>query len=582
VPTTVVCPSCSRSVAVPDRADAAAARCPNCGTTLRLGSRSSGATRVQWENAQPQASAAPTLAPKATIPRGSTGALAPGRSLPPINARVALRVGLAVVSGSVAFVLANLLIRMVVSGANSRVASTNEVTSPAQAALNVIASLRVNGSEIASIPAPPAIAREKSRSARPEPAPPPSGRALTTAEIVERCEPSVALIQGKLSSGTGFLVRTNVVATNAHVIDDEFIQNLEVRFPSAADSLKGPIKAELLYEDAKRDLAFLQVQTDLPALEVASRYKYLKGEDVTAIGNPGLDGQTVLENAISRGVMSTKTTSDGQSYYQLGMAVNPGNSGGPVFDSHGRVIGVVTLKRMDKEAVTFCIPVEDLDAAIRKVDDQDAGTGERLASKHRTDLAFKMLTSAGATYAIGLDVQRAIFQQAPNLMGQQRTGDFKAFEDQFKKIDALVYTDLPNEAGRIQQDQKAPIDVRNRFVELAKSYVAMKSLFHRPGTNIAQYESRVNQLKAKHLELVESIQGVLRIEVPERILAAFQENNAEGAAVAMDDAALALPGRPDLRSRFSLTPPSSLRDRFGLKPRASIAPRGSTLKRGRR
>ncbi len=69
-----------------------------------------------------------------------------------------------------------------------------------------------------------------------------SAGALSTAEIVARCEPSVALIKGKASIGTGFLVRRGVIATNAHVIEDEFVSSLEVRFPSAPEPKKGPMR----------------------------------------------------------------------------------------------------------------------------------------------------------------------------------------------------------------------------------------------------------------------------------------------------------------------------------------------------
>ena len=101
-------------------------------------------------------------------------------------------------------------------------------------------------------------------------------------------EPSVALVKGLASSGTGFLVRPGIVATNAHVIDEEFISSLEVRFPSAPEGKQGPLPAELLYEDPKRDLVFLKVSTDLPPIEVAPTYAFVKGEDITVIGNPGL------------------------------------------------------------------------------------------------------------------------------------------------------------------------------------------------------------------------------------------------------------------------------------------------------
>ena len=129
---------------------------------------------------------------------------------------------------------------------------------------------------------------------------------LTTAQIVARREPSVALVKGKVSSGTGFLIRYGVIATNAHVIEQEFISNLEVRFPSAPAGNQGPIKAQLLYEDRKRDIAFLAVKSDLPVLPIAPNYSFVKGEDILVIGNPGMGDDTVLENAISRGVMTPR------------------------------------------------------------------------------------------------------------------------------------------------------------------------------------------------------------------------------------------------------------------------------------
>ncbi len=122
------------------------------------------------------------------------------------------------------------------------------------------------------------------------------------------------------------------------------------------------LPSQLLYEDRKRDIAFLSVKSDLPVLPVAPNYSFVKGEDILVIGNPGMGDDTVLENAISRGVISAKTVIEGMPYHQMNISINPGNSGGPVFDSLGRVIGVATLKSNKTEAMGFCIPVEDVNA----------------------------------------------------------------------------------------------------------------------------------------------------------------------------------------------------------------------------
>ena len=166
-----------------------------------------------------------------------------------------------------------------------------------------------------SVPAssnpPAAVAASSTPPPASSAAPSAKGAPKTTAEIVARCEPSVALIKGHASSGTGFVVKPGVVATNAHVIDGEFISNLEIRFPSAPEGKQGPFPAELLFEDPRRDLAFLGVASDHSAIEIAPSYSFVKGDDVMVIGNPGLGDDVVLENAISRGVMSSKQSSRG-------------------------------------------------------------------------------------------------------------------------------------------------------------------------------------------------------------------------------------------------------------------------------
>ena len=210
------------------------------------------------------------------------------------------------------------------------------------------------------------------------------------------------MITGDGSVGTGFLVRPGVLATNAHVIDGEFMPTLRVRFPSAEKDQQGPVLAELLYEDTRRDLAFLRVKSTLPPSRVASLYKFRKGEDVTVIGNPGAGNQLILENAISRGLMSTRTSLQGQSYYQLTMAVNPGNSGGPVFNSTGSVIAVVTRKSVQQESLAFCIPVEELNLAWRRLTAFRRTRSSCQQSRHRLVLAVKELGGLGALYSAGI------------------------------------------------------------------------------------------------------------------------------------------------------------------------------------
>ena len=69
-------------------------------------------------------------------------------------------------------------------------------------------------------------------------------------EIVARCGPSVALIVGSSTSGSGFLVGPNLLATNAHVLKMEFMEDLHVFFLSADGADRGPVTPDaVLYED---------------------------------------------------------------------------------------------------------------------------------------------------------------------------------------------------------------------------------------------------------------------------------------------------------------------------------------------
>ena len=86
---------------------------------------------------------------------------------------------------------------------------------------------------------------------------------LAIEEIIEQVEHSVARIEGPGGSGSGFLVRPQILATNYHVIESLFLEQVEVIFPSATGKEKGPFGAKLLYADAERDIAFLSIESTL-------------------------------------------------------------------------------------------------------------------------------------------------------------------------------------------------------------------------------------------------------------------------------------------------------------------------------
>src|SRR5262249_10147225 len=147
------------------------------------------------------------------------------------------------------------------------------------------------------------------------------------------------------------------------VIAGEAIETLAVHYPSAKEDARGPFKARLIYKDPLHDLAFLSVDQAPQPLEIAADDAFRRGKEIVAIGNPS-SGGLVLQNAVSKGVLSTEIEISGNRYYQMSIAINPGNSGGPVFDMSGHVIGVATLKDTGKEGMAFCIPAAQVAAAL--------------------------------------------------------------------------------------------------------------------------------------------------------------------------------------------------------------------------
>ncbi|MDJ1158574.1 DegQ family serine endoprotease [Chelatococcus sp. SYSU_G07232] len=139
------------------------------------------------------------------------------------------------------------------------------------------------------------------------------------------------------SLGSGFVIdASGIVVTNNHVIGDA--NEISVIFN---DGTK--LKAEIIGKDSKLDLAVLRVKPDKPlkAVKFGDSDKLRIGDWVIAIGNPfGLGG------SVSAGIVSARNRNIDQgpydNYIQTDAAINKGNSGGPLFNMNGEVVGINT------------------------------------------------------------------------------------------------------------------------------------------------------------------------------------------------------------------------------------------------
>ena len=155
--------------------------------------------------------------------------------------------------------------------------------------------------------------------------------------------------------GSGFIVSPDgIILTNAHVVANA--DEVMVRLTDHRE-----FKAKVLGTDKRTDVAVLKVDAkDLPTVRIGSSEKARVGEWVVAIGAPfGLD------NTVTSGIVSAKGRSlPGDSYVpfiQTDAAVNPGNSGGPLFNLQGEVIGInsqIFSRNGGFQGLAFAVPID--------------------------------------------------------------------------------------------------------------------------------------------------------------------------------------------------------------------------------
>jgi S1-C subfamily serine protease len=171
--------------------------------------------------------------------------------------------------------------------------------------------------------------------------------------LAARVEPSVFTISTDEGLGSGWVVRSGAsgsdLVTNFHVVADAIAAGATVVDVMQADrTLQGTI----VRVDRTDDLALVHVKERLTPLGLAPARPPL-GATVMVVGSPlGLGG------TISIGLVSGFRSIDGSDYVQFSAPISPGNSGGPLVDVHGRVIGVASDKFVGDgvEALGFAIP----------------------------------------------------------------------------------------------------------------------------------------------------------------------------------------------------------------------------------
>ena len=200
----------------------------------------------------------------------------------------------------------------------------------------------------------------------------PNKPTLTTIEIVELVSPATVSvyiygeINGRdtaISSGSGFIITEDgYIVTNAHVVDTAYSDDslwVEIHIPGYEEN----IGADIIGTDPQTDIAVLKLSEGdgYPCVTLGDSDQLRQGELVVAIGNP----LGTLEGTVTAGIVSALDRQLNENGYNMTLiqtdaSINEGNSGGPLINSFGEVIGVTNAKMGSAEGLGFAIPISEV------------------------------------------------------------------------------------------------------------------------------------------------------------------------------------------------------------------------------
>lgn len=249
--------------------------------------------------------------------------------------------------------------------------------------------------------------------------------------------------------GSGFVISADgYVLTNTHVVSEA--ENIYVTLPD-----KREFKAKLIGSDKRTDVALLKVEaSNLPRLTLGDSNKIRVGEWVLAIGSPfGLD------STVTAGIVSAKSrdTGDYLPFIQTDVAVNPGNSGGPLINMRGEVIGInsqIYSRSGGYMGISFAIPIDE----AMRVADQLKASGR--VSRGRIAVAIGEVTKEVAE-SLGLGKPRGVLVRSVEQGGPAEKAGVEAGDIILKYNGREIEkpSDLPRWVGETKPGTRVPMQV---------------------------------------------------------------------------------------------------------------------------
>ena len=303
--------------------------------------------------------------------------------------------------------------------------------------------------------------------------------------------------EGPRGVGSGFIISADgFVMTNAHVVDgaDEVL----VTLPD-----KREFKAKLIGADKRTDVAVVKIDsTGLPFVRIGDVNRLRVGEWVMAIGSP-----FGLENTVTAGIVSAKQrdTGDYLPFIQTDVAVNPGNSGGPLINMRGEVVGVnsqIYSRSGGYMGISFAIPIDE----AMRVSEQLRASGR--VTRGRIGVQIAEVTREVAE-SIGLGkpqgaLVRSVEAGSPAEKAGVEAGDIIT---RFEGRAIEKASDLPRQVGNTKPGTRSAITVfrrgQNRDLNITIAELEPEQTARRPAARSSEAPKAAGTVQALGLTVVD-------------------------------------------------------------------------------
>ena len=234
---------------------------------------------------------------------------------------------------------------------------------------------------------------------------------------------------GNSVTGSGFIIdRNGIVVTNYELISSQ-LNNNEHSILVRTYTKGYYVVESILALDEQSDLAILKIAaSDLPVTSLAVKYQPRRGEQVVVIGRP-LGSETTVTEGNIKNIFGKKKL------FEISADILPGNSGSPVFNTKGEVIGVATVLSISGESLNFAVPVSLIENLLRKhekksatVDNaetnqsNDALKSRPIQSQSNTEELKRSMPSDWLFFSMSTDQDTALFYSPKSLrtLGNKR------------------------------------------------------------------------------------------------------------------------------------------------------------------